>query len=329
MGHAEVEKLEKKLNPDWEQAVDRFESVIACGSEAMRLQVTKKLACLSKRAPEHVLVRTIPILARLLGDDPSNNSTSIQEAVAYCLYCIACHDDIRLAIEIGRSGAVQSILRLLIDSDNGFQRILIKCLWGFVTFGNGNRVIVARNGGLEIIIGILYAYTNDTRRYLLEILSALALLREVRRVLASLGGLGFLVEAASYGSMVSRERACQAIGLLGVTRSGRHMLVELGVIPVLVELFRDGDFTTKLVAGNSLGVISAYVGFIRPVAEAGAIPFYAELLQGPKPVGKEIAKDVFCILAVSQSNVVSIVEHLVRILREGDDEAKAAAADVL
>ncbi|XP_015902612.2 vacuolar protein 8 [Ziziphus jujuba] len=329
MGHAQVEKFQENVNPDWEQAFDRFESVIASGSEAMRLQVTKRLAALCKRAPEHVLVLTIPILAGLLGDDSSNGSSSIQEAAAYCLYRIACQGEDRIAIEIGQSGAVQSILRLLPRSDNGFQRILIKCLWGFVTFGKGNRVIVARNGGLEIIIGMLNSYTDDTRRYLLEILSALALLSEVRRVLASLGGLGFLVEAASYGSVVSRERACQAIGLLGVTRRGRHMLVELGVIPALVELFRDGDVTTKLVAGNSLGVISAHVGYIRPVAEAGAIPLYAELLQGPEHIGREIAEDVFCILAVSESNAVSIVEHLVRILIEGDDEAKAAAADVL
>ncbi|KAF3453344.1 hypothetical protein FNV43_RR03784 [Rhamnella rubrinervis] len=324
-----VEKFQEKVNPDWEQAFDRFETVIASGSEPMRLEVITKLASLSKLAPEHVLARTIPILSRLLGDDPSNNSRPIHEAAAYCLYRIACQGEGRIAIEIGQSGVVLSVLRLLPHSDDGFQRILVKCLWGFVTFGTENRVDVARNGGLETIIDMLKSCTDDTRRYLLEILSALTLLREVRRIIASLDGLGFLVEAGSCGSMVSRERACRAIGLLGVTRRARRMLFELGVIPVLVELFHDGDIKTKLVAGNSLGIISAHIDYIRPVAQAGAIPLYAELLQGPEPLGKEIAEDVFCILAVAESNAVVIVEHLVRILRGGDDEAKAAAADVL
>lgn len=182
---------------------------------------------------------------------------------------------------------------------------------------------------MELIIGLLSSCTEDTRRYLLEILSVLALRRDVRKALTRLRALHYVVEAAGFGSMVSRERACQAIGLLGVTRQARRMLVELGAIPVLVAMFRDGDHATKLVAGNSLGVISAHVDYIRPVAQAGAIPLYAELLEGPDPSGKEIAEDVFCILAVAEANAVEIAGHLVRILREGDDEAKASAADVM
>ncbi|TXG68099.1 hypothetical protein EZV62_009374 [Acer yangbiense] len=131
------------------------------------------------------------------------------------------------------------------------------------------------NGGLEIVVAMLNLCNDDTRRYLLEILSALTLMREARRVLSSLGGLRFLVEAARCGSMVSRERACQEIGLLGVRRLARSRHVELGVIPVLVELFCVGDSTTKV-----------------------------------------------------EDNAVSIAEHWVRILKEGDDESKTVAADV-
>ena len=329
MGHSEAEKIQEKLNPDWEKAFNQYENVISSGTEAMRMKATVKLAHFCKYAPQSILARTIPILAEILSKVPSNNSSQpIQEAAVYCLKCIACRGDGGLVIEIGQSGAIVSILRLLPHSDNGFERVMIKCLWVLVNFGKINREIVARNG-LEVIINMLNLRTDGTRRYLLEMLSALTLLREVRRVLTSLGGICFLVEAARCGSMVSRERACQAIGLLGVTRRVRRMLVELGVIPVLVELFRDGDSTTKLVAGNSLGVISAHIDYIRPVAQAGAIPLYAELLQGPDPSGKEIAEDVFCILAVAEMNAIEIAEHLVGILKEGDDAAKAAAADVL
>ncbi|KAK4851847.1 hypothetical protein QYF36_018902 [Acer negundo] len=144
---------------------------------------------------------------------------------------------------------------------------------------------------LATAIGQSGAIHSLLRRYLLEIFSALTLMREVRRVLSSLGGLRFLFEAARFGSMVSRERACQAIGLLRVRRLARSRHVELGVIPVLVELFRVGDSTIKV------------------VAEAGAILLYAELLQRPDFIGKEIAEDVFCILAVAEENAVSIAEH--------------------
>ncbi|KAK8586050.1 hypothetical protein V6N13_130576 [Hibiscus sabdariffa] len=83
-----------------------------------------------------------------------------------------------------------------------------------------------------------------TRRYLLKILSALSLLRVVRRGLISLGGVGFLVET------------------------------------------------------------------------------------DPEPLGHEIAEDVFCVLAVAEANAVSIVENLLRILREGNAKSKATAANV-
>ncbi|PON43280.1 Armadillo-type fold containing protein [Parasponia andersonii] len=295
MGRAELGKSQEKMSPDWEQAFNRFESVIASGTEATRLEVITKLAHLSKCAPEYVLAHSIPILARLLEEDSLDNSRRVQEVAAYCLYRIACHGEGELAMEIGLSGVITSLVRLLPHSDDSFMRVLIKSLWSLVTFGIENRVVVARNGGLEIIIDLLNSSTD----------------------------------AVSSGSMVSRERACQAIGLIGVMRRARRMLVNLGVIPVLVELFCDGDTTTELVAGNSLGVISAHIDYIRPVAEAGAIPLYAELFQGPELSGKEIAEDAFCILAVDEGNAVVIVEHLVRILREGDDEARTAAADVL
>ncbi|XP_021906170.1 armadillo repeat-containing protein 4 [Carica papaya] len=329
MGHSDSEKNRENLIPDWEKAFEHYEQVMVFGTEAMRLKATVKFAHISNQAPGDVLARTIPILADLLaGGNSDNLNQSIQEASAYCLKRIACSGQGRLAREIGQSGALHSILRLLPLSGNGFQRLLVKCLWSLVTFAKANRLIVARNGGLEIVINMLNLNRDGTRRYLLEILSALTLSTEVRMVLINFGGLRFLVEAASCGSIVSRERACRAIGLLGVARRARRMLVELGVIEVLVELFRVGDNSTKLLVGNSLGVISAHVDYIRPVAEAGAIPLYAELLLGPEPIGKEIAEDVFCILAVAEGNAVSIADQLVRILREGDDAAKAAASDV-
>ncbi|KAK1582001.1 hypothetical protein Q3G72_010905 [Acer saccharum] len=326
-----LRKTSENMNPNWEQVLDQFEQVMASGiDEALQVDAMKKLAYLCNCVPEEILNRTIPILAKVLDDNDSSNglSWSVRQAAACCLRRISCHGDGRLATEIGQSGAIHSLLRLLPESDHDFQRVLVRCLWCAVTFGSENRVIVATNDGLEIVVAMLNSCDEDTRKYLLEILSALTLMREGRRVLSSLGGLRFLVEAARFGSMVSRERACQAIGLLGVRKRARHRLVELGVIPVLVELFRVGDSTTKLVAGNSLGVISAHVDYIRLVSEAGAIPLYAELLQGPDFIGKEIAEDVFCILAVAEENAISIAEHLVGILREGDDESKAVAADV-
>ncbi|PNX83464.1 U-box domain-containing protein 14-like [Trifolium pratense] len=99
------------------------------------------------------------------------------------------------------------------------------------------------------------------------------------------------IEAAGVGSKISRGRTCQSIDKL-------RTFVELRVIPVLVELLRNGDKAMILVAGHDA-------------------------------FGKEIVEDVFCILAVAEANVIEIVGHLVRILTEGDDEAKAAGANVI
>ncbi|KAJ4981147.1 hypothetical protein NE237_031984 [Protea cynaroides] len=315
---------------DWDEALHLYEKVIACEGEAQQIRATLRVGRLSNLAPDNVLERTVPILVELLGSPLHSSSPSIQEAAAYCLSRLARKGDGSLATIIGQSGVVSCLLRLLSESQSGFsRRVLIKCIWAIVTFSSLSRAIVVRNGGLEIVLNLLASCMDDTRRYLLEILSALALLREVRRVILSLGGIPLLVEAARSSSMVSRARAAQAIGLLGVTRRLRRMLVDLGVILVLIELLRDGDTSTKLVAGNALGIIASHIDYIRPVAQAGAIPLYAELLQGLEPLGREIAEDVFCVLAVAEINAISISRHLVRILQGDNDEAKAAAADVL
>ncbi|XP_045819532.1 uncharacterized protein LOC123912979 [Trifolium pratense] len=318
-------------NPNWEIALRKCENVLALGTKSMKIKAMVNLAKYSKQAPEHVLSSFIPILNEILGyKDIGRDSVpdSLQEAAAYCLKCIACRGDGSLAIEMGRHGVPLTMIRLLLCSEGMMQKSLTKCLMVVVSFCSTSRAVVGANEGLLIIITLLITGGNDVRLYLLEILSALTLLREVRKELTRIGALGFLVEAASVGSMISRERACQSIGLIGVTKQTRRTLVELGVIPVLVELFRIGDKTMKLVAGNSLGVV-ARLDYIKLVAQAGAIPLYAELLKGPDVSGKEIAKNMFCILALEEANAVEIVGHLVRILREDDDEAKTTAADVI
>ncbi|WJX31543.1 hypothetical protein P8452_19963 [Trifolium repens] len=318
-------------NPNWEIALRKCENVLASGTKSMKIKAMVNLANYSKQAPEHVLSSFIPILTEILGHyDIANDSVPdlLQEAAAYCLKCIACRGDGSLAIEMSRHGVSDTLIRLLPRVEGMMQKVLIKCLMVVVSFCSTSRTAVGVNGGLEIIISLLITCSDDVRLYLLEILSALALLREVRKGLITLGALCFIVEAASVGSMISRERACQSIGLIGVTKQDRRTLVELGVIPVLVELFRVGDNTMKLVAGNCLGVV-ARLDYITLVAQAGAIPLYAELLKGPDVSGKEITKNMFCILALEEANAVEIVGHLVRILREDDGEAKAAAADVI
>ncbi|KAF5803876.1 putative armadillo-like helical protein [Helianthus annuus] len=107
--------------------------------------------------------------------------------------------------------------------------------------------------------------------------------------------------------MVSRARAGQAIGLV---KRARRELVNSGAIEALVDLLRNGDVSTRLVAGNALGVISSHVDYIRPVAEHGVIPLYAELLHEQEPLGKEIAEDVFCILAVTDESMIMPLQSL-------------------
>lgn len=322
----------KTDNLNWEVILRNYENVIASGTKSMKIKAMFMLAKYSNKAPEHVLSTTIPILTEILShNNIANNSApgSLQEAAAYCLKCIACRGDGSLAIEMGEHGVARSLIKLLPRAEGKMQKVLIECLLVVLSFCDNSRTFVAANGGLEIIISLLSTCSDDVRLYLLEILSALALRMEVRKELVRLGALRFIVEAAGVGNMISRERACQSIGLVGLSRQVKLMLFELGVIPVLVDLFRDGDNTTKLVAGNTLGVLLNHVDYIRPIAQAGAIPLYVELLRGDDVSGKEIAEDVFCILAVAEANAVEIVGHLVRLLREGDDETKAAAVNVI
>ncbi|CAN7105579.1 unnamed protein product [Brassica rapa subsp. narinosa] len=324
--------MESFQNPDWETEFNRFERAISSSPAPIRVRSVIKLSALANQSPESILTRAIPILAGLLrvSDDPNR---SVQAAAAHCLKRIACLGG-EFAATMGRCGVIASLLGLLLEqaNDNGIalRRIWVKCLWSLVTFGSSIRVGLARLGGVEIVTRELNTWEDDSSRWcLLEILTALTTIRESRRVLVHNGGLKFLVEAVKVGNFASRERACHAIGLIGVTRRCRGLLVEAGVVPALVDLFRDGDEKGKLLAGNTLGIIAAQTEYIRPVTEAGSIPLYVELLSGGDPMGKDIAEDVFCILAVAEGNAVLIAEQLVRILREGDNESKFAASDVL
>lgn len=326
-----MDKLDTKqaeLSTNWEKSFHLYKTVIAGDEKSKRIQATFKLGRMSKHAPEDILACAIPVLVELLRSPFDDQTPSIHGASAYCLKCIACLGEGRLAVIIGQCEAIPSLLSLLQASESNLQMVILKCLRNMVTFSDSNRPAVVRNGGLEIVLNMLNASPDRLKRPLLEILSALSLLREVRRVLLNSGGLHFLIESAQCGSMASRTRAAQGIGLLGLVKRARRTVVNFGAMAALLDLIQNGDTSAKLVAANALGVISSHVDYIRRVAQAGAIPVYAEILEGCEPLGKEIAEDVFCILAVVEENAAPIFQHLVRILRGNNDEAKAAAADI-
>ncbi|KAK1440243.1 hypothetical protein QVD17_06068 [Tagetes erecta] len=316
---------------NWVQALHHFENIIATNNESLQVQSIIKLSHLANRAPVSILVSTVPILVELIDTSLRTTNNAVLKASVYCLKCLSCQGDGKLAVTIGQSSAVRHILCLLPHSEVGLQKVLLKCLRNLVAFDGPNRVNVVRTGGLKVIVDMLNSSScpDSLRLLLLDVLSALALLREVRRSVFSLRAVRLLVESCEVGKMVSRARAAQAIGLLGLVKRARRDLVNSGAIEVLVDLLRNGDISTKIVAGNALGVISSHVDYIRPVADHGVIPLYAELLQEQEPLGKEIAEDVFCILAVTDDNAVTIVEHLVTIMRGNDNESVAAAADVV
>lgn len=327
MERSESKEAESGDIRNWDELFHLFAKAIACENDKRKIQAMIKLAKMSKHAPERILGLTVPMLLDLLISPRHKPSSPVQEASVYCLKRIASRGE--LADLMAQSRAIPVLLRLLPNSEECFQRALLKCLRNVVTYWTPNRMILVSHGGLEVILGMVMSCSPESKLILLEILSALALVREVRKFLWTSRRVHLLVEAASHGSMISRTRAAQAMGLLGLIKRARRAIVNAGAVPVLMHLLVEGDTTMKLVAGNALGVISSHVDHIRPIAEAGVVPLYAELLQGSDPTGKEIAEDVFCVLAVYEDNAVTIVEHLVRILRGNNVGAKAAAADVI
>ncbi|CAA7393327.1 unnamed protein product [Spirodela intermedia] len=320
---SEGDRLDRHV--DWDRLLRHFSDAATRGAEDQQLRASRELRRLCKYAPERVLRETIAVLVGLLG---SPNS-AVQEAAARSLSCVARWGGGSLCPVVGQSGAIAALLRLLPQATGGRERRLAECLRTLVAFDNGNRVILARNGGLEGILHLIPLCADETRGCLLEVLSAVAMLWEVRRAIVHTGGLPLLIEAVSCGPMTSRRRAAHAIGLMATASRVHHMLVDWRVVPALLDLLREGDPQAKLTAANSLGIISSHVDYLRLVAQAGAIPLYAELLEGQDALGKEIAEDVFCILAVVEENAVLICAQLVKILRGDDEDAKAAAADVL
>lgn len=325
MERSEGKEAECGSSRNWDELFRLFAKAIACENDSRKIRAMIKLAKMSKDAPESILGLTVPMLLELLGSPRKNPSSPVQDASAYCLKCIASQGE--LADLMGKSGAIPILIRLLPNSEECFQRDLLKCLRNVVTFCIPNRMILACHNGLEIIVDMITSCSGESKLILLEILSALALIREVRKLLWNSRRISLLVEAASHGSMISRTRAAQAIGLLGLIKRARFAIMEAGAVPVLMHLLAEGDTPAKLVAGNALGVISSDVDHIRPIAQAGVIPLFSELLQGPR--GNNIAIDVFCMLAIYEENAVAIVEHLVRILRGDNVRAKAVAAEVI
>lgn len=322
---SEANEAESSNSIDWNEQFNLFAKVLASEKDALKIRAVVKLAKMSKDAPENILELAVPMLLELL----RSQSPLVQEASAYCLKCIASG----YANLIGQPRVVSTLLSLLSNSREGLLRALLKCIRNVVLFGTNSRKILVSHGGLQIVLDMIDNCSGESKLILLEILSTLALIREGRNFVLNSMRVHLLVEAAKCGSMTSRTRAAQAIGLLGLNKRAGRLLEGVGAIPVLILLLEEGDPPMKLVVGNALGVIFSCTCFdhIRLIAlsQPQVISFYVELLESSEIIGKEIAEDVLCLLAVCEENAIPIIEQLVRVLGENDPEAKAAAADVI
>jgi hypothetical protein len=287
-----------------------------------------------KFVPEETLKMLIPTLIQFLESNSCSQGLSVREVALIAIRRISMKGE-DLRVKLGRLGVFTSLLTLVSSStsqnDVRTQILVLQTMRELVLCTKENQVMLFRVEGVQIILELVASSSLlDTAKCLcVEILGILSSLRDVRREIANRSGVSIIIEAIKVGSMDARTRGAHALGLLSLTKRVRRMIVDAGGIPVLVDLLRDGDEGAKLVAGNSLGLVSACVDHLWHVAHAGAIPLYINLLESGNPHGKDITKDVFCILAVSEENALTIVDHLVRILLYGDVESKVAAADIL
>lgn len=321
-------KIQEVQSPNWDRLSRLFSVTISSSSIQLKLKSIISFTKLSKQAPDSIIAPQIPILINLLN---STDNSIIQESIAHALLSLSRKPNCSLAQIIVQSGAIPIILRLLLISRNGFRRCLLKCLNHMVMFSDSNRVSLAINGGLQVILELIVLSSDDTRKYLLMILTSLSLLREVRRDIVNNNGLRFLTEALLRGNMLSRTRAAHAIGLIGISKGTRHALVELGAIESLIRLLREGDNSSRIVAGNALGIVSSHVDHMKLVGQHGAIPLYMEMLKGESTTGREIVEDVFCVLAVAHENAEKIMDELVTLLKgiEEDEDVKAIAINIV
>lgn len=314
-----------------------------------QVELTFKVARSCDHIPDDMLLKAIPILADCLCEcdeyDFDSPSRALQEAAVHCLTRIACVRDGRLIPHIVSSGVIGSMVRLLyyaqwavlrLNETDAFLRVLLKFLWVSVSFGDECRDVLYEHGGVRAVTCLLNlmfhesTHRDSTKQFLLEILSALAMVPSARKLIVDGEGLRYLVDAIGIGSMSSRERACQAIGLIGASsKQLRHMIAEMGAIPLLINLFNEGDSETKLVSANALALTLSHLRYIRPAAEAGVIPLYSKLLEESDLSGMAIAVDALCLLCVAEENAVSVARHIVQILKDSNEQAKENSCHVL
>ena len=311
---------------EWAEAARKYLHVVSSGDEAAAVRATLEIKRLACHAPDSAMRVAVRALVGLLARSPPPR---LQAAASQALCSVVGVDGGRFAAEAVDAGFFPVAQGLLPEAEEVPQRILLRCLSCILTFHATSRVVFGRGGGAEVFLGLFPGCSGASKRRLLEILSALALMKEVRRLLLTDGKVEYLVAAISSGNLASRTRAAQAAGLLGASTIGRSLLVEMGAPVALVGLMRNGDSSANLVAANALGIVSSIGPHLPLIHQSGAIPLYAELLKESHPLAKDIVKDVFCILTSIRDSAGVVLENLAAILRGEDDLAISAAVDVL
>jgi hypothetical protein len=310
---------------EWAEAARKYLDMVSSGDEGAAVRATLEVKRMASHAPDRAVRLAVWALVGLLDRSPPPR---LQAAASQALCSVVRVDGGKFADEVVDAGFFPVAQRLLLESEEVPQRILLRCLSCILSFHATSRVVFARGGGAEVILGLFEGCSGATKRHLVEILSALALVREVRRLILADGKVEYLVEAISFGNLVSRTRAAQAAGLLGASTNGRSSLVQMGAPLALVGLMRDGDSSAKLVAANALGIVSS-IGHLPLIHQSGTIPLYAELLKENRRFAKDIVEDVFCILVSIRANAEVVLANLAGILRGEDDLAISSAVDVL
>lgn len=197
-----------------------------------------------------------------------------------------------------------------------------------------NRVCIADNGAIPILVELLSSKDNRTQEHAVTTLLNLSINEDNKQIIVNVGAIPEIVDVLKNGTVEARENAAAALFSLSVVDENKVAVGAAGAMPPLIDLLQHGTPRGKKDAATAIFNLCIYQGNKVRAIRAGIVGPLMRLVKDASGGMVDEALAIMAILASHNEGKVAIgevdpVPVLVEVVRTGSPRNRENGVAVL
>ncbi|XP_039145199.1 U-box domain-containing protein 15 [Dioscorea cayenensis subsp. rotundata] len=229
---------------------------------------------------------------------------------------------------------IPSLVKDLSSNFLHIQRTAVRKIRLYSKENPDNRILIARNGGIPRLVGLLYSPDSVMQENAVTALLNLSINEANKKTISEEGAIPAVIELLNNGTIEAKENAAATLFSLSMLDDNKFVIGDMNGIPPLICLLQNGSLRGKKDAATALFNLCLNQKNKYRAISAGIVAPLLKLLEDGNLGMIDEALSILLLLASlpegrSAIGKPSFVEILVKLIRDGTQKNKECAVSLL